>query len=442
MASYLGDSEEIIPHARRALDYLPQDELAWRIVAYVPLGDANFHLGDMEAAYRAQSAVLDICVAAGNLFIILYANLSLAITLRQSGRLGQAQEICQQQVQMAEESGMGHTAVAGWISSIWGEVLAELNDLDGAIHQARKGVALTEQGGDVMMLGWSYLCLMRVLFSRGDLSAAEETIQRIRNDGRESGLPPWAQSQLAAWQARVWLAQGRFEAASQWVAERGLAADGELAHPRETEYITLARILIAQGLPGKATKLLDRLLEAAEGGGRTSRAIEILNLQSLAWEAQSDANGAVSQLERSLALAKPGGFVRTYVDEGPPMARLLHEAAARGIAPDYAGSLLATFEGAAKGQRTEKEVPSSVLSASSRQAFHSSSSLVEPLSERELEVLHLIAEGLTNREIAARLFVSLNTVKAHTRNVYGKLGVNNRMQAATKARALGILPPT
>jgi LuxR family maltose regulon positive regulatory protein len=133
-------------------------------------------------------------------------------------------------------------------------------------------------------------------------------------------------------------------------------------------------------------------------------------------------------LERALTLAEPGGFMRTFVDEGQPMARLLYEALNRGIAPDYVNQLLATFPVA----ETEQMLPSKPGAPPD--------GLVEPLSEREIEVLMLIADGLTNPEIAARLYLSINTVKVHTRNVYGKLGVNNRTGAVARARALGILP--
>jgi LuxR family maltose regulon positive regulatory protein len=156
--------------------------------------------------------------------------------------------------------------------------------------------------------------------------------------------------------------------------------------------------------------------------------IEILVLQALAHEAQDNIPLALVPLERALALAEPEGYVRIFVDEGPPMARLLYEAVARGVAADYARRLLAAFPVA----EPEKPAPSKAQAPKSE--------LVEPLSERELEILKLIAEGLTNPEIAARLFLSLNTVKVHTRNIYGKLGVNNRTQAVIQARALGILP--
>jgi LuxR family maltose regulon positive regulatory protein len=151
-------------------------------------------------------------------------------------------------------------------------------------------------------------------------------------------------------------------------------------------------------------------------------------LQALAFQAEGDTARAMAALERALTLAEPGGFVRVFVDEGPPMARLLYEAASREIAPDYARRLLAAFPVA----EAEQTGPFKTQAAKPE--------LVEPLSERELEVLQLIAEGLTNQEIASRLFLALNTVKAHSRNIYGKLGVHSRTQAIARARALGILP--
>jgi LuxR family maltose regulon positive regulatory protein len=194
------------------------------------------------------------------------------------------------------------------------------------------------------------------------------------------------------------------------------------------EYMQLARILIAQGRLDETNKLLQRWLEDAEAGGRTSRVIEILMLQALSEHAQGDIDQAITTLERAFYLAEPRGFIRTFVDEGLSMARLLYDAATRGIAPDYVRRLLAAFPVAEPGQT---DPPKSQAT---------DSVLVEPLSERELEVLQLIAEGLTNREIGERLFLSLNTIKAHTRNIYGKLDAHNRTQAVSKASAMGILP--
>jgi LuxR family maltose regulon positive regulatory protein len=193
------------------------------------------------------------------------------------------------------------------------------------------------------------------------------------------------------------------------------------------EYIAFARILIAQGRLDEAAPLLQRLLEAAKAGGRISRVIEILLLQTLAAQSGGDTAQAMSTLEQALILAEPGGFIRIFADEGPPVAPLLYEALSQGITPDYVRRLLAAFP------LTEPEQP--VLSKNQGPTTE----LVEPLSEREIEVLQLIAEGFTNQEIADRLYLSLNTVKVHTRNIYGKLDAHHRASAVAKARAWGIL---
>jgi len=233
---------------------------------------------------------------------------------------------------------------------------------------------------------------------------------------------------LIAWRARLWLAQGKLEAASQWAEDRGLDAGGAIEILQEPEYIVLARILTAQGRLDEATTLLQQLLKGAETGGRTSRAIEILMLQALALQAQGDTAQAIITLERALSLTEPAGFIRIFVDEGPPMANLLYEALKREIAPEYVQRLLAAFP------VTEPEEAASTKPQVDR------SGLIEPLSEREIEVLQLLATGLTNQTIATRLVLSVHTVKSHTRNIYGKLAVNNRTQAVNRARALGILP--
>ena len=433
MCSYQGDVPGIIQHARQALDYLPSEDLTWRGATAVALGNAYGFKGDMTAAYEARFEALKACEAAGDIFFVLLANLEVAITLRSQGRLQQTIEICQQQMQIASASGLSQTRIVGWLLAVWGEVLAELNDLNGASDRAKKGFELTERSGDLPMIGWSFMCLIRVLFSRGDMADAQETIHRMENFARESNLPPWTMNQMAAWQARLWLAQDKLEAASQWAQERGLDTGDETIPLHEIDffslfdYLVLARILIAQRRLAETTRLLQHLLKAAAAGGRTSKVIEIKILQALTFQAGGETDRALTALDRALTLAQPEGFVRVFIDEGPPMARLLHAAFNRGLAPKYVRRLVAAFSTVEPGQ------------AESTISQPDQSELVEPLSERELEVLQFITEGLTNQEIATRLYLSLNTVKVHTRNIYGKLGVHNRTQAGAQARALGIL---
>lgn len=196
----------------------------------------------------------------------------------------------------------------------------------------------------------------------------------------------------------------------------------------------MARVLIAQNNSNRVDRsihealgLLERLQKAAEEGSRMGSVIEILVLQALAFKSQGEIAPALVPLERALALAEPEGYVQLFVDEGPSMARLLYEAHSRGIAPEYVQRLLAAFP-VAKSEQTVRS-----------KSQTSDSNFVEPLSGREIEVIQLISEGLSNQEIASRLYLSLNTVKVHTRNIFSKLGVNNRTAAVARARALGIL---
>jgi LuxR family maltose regulon positive regulatory protein len=347
----------------------------------------------------------------------------LAEILRQQGKLQQVIDICEHQSIKADESGISETAIVGWLLGVWGEVLAELNDMNRALDKVKKGVELATRGGDLMHEVTSNLCLVRVLFSSGDITGAEDVIQSMEITAREYDLPLWDLLQLSAWQARIWLAQGKLDLASKWVGEHELDIDGYPTYLHEMEYIVFARILIVQGKLDKAARLLQRLLEAAQAGGRTTRLIEILLLQALAFQVQENTADAISKLENALSLAEPGGFVRIFVDEGSPIEALIKK-----IKPEdermkkYLRKLRAAF--------SYKELHPASLG---------SQPLIEPLSEREIEVLQLIAEGLTNQEIASRLFLSLNTVKVHNRNIYAKLGTHNRTKAVAKATGLGVL---
>jgi LuxR family maltose regulon positive regulatory protein len=431
LAVYYGDAQETIDYARQALDYLPEQDLTWRSAAALPLGDAYMFKGDIAAAYDTRLEALEMSKKSGHPFMILISNGRLAWTLRQQGKLKQVIHLCEQQMQYADECGISQTLVAGWLETQWAEALAELDDLDGAVQKAKRSVESMGSGSEnLAALGWSNLYLVKILFSKGDMAGAKEVIQTMENIVRDYDMHRSISIQISAWQARIGLEENELEAASKWVEELCSDANGKLPFLSEIECIALTRTLIAQESVDEATKLLQQLLVTAEAGEHTSRMIKILILQALALQAGGDTDQAITALEKALTLAKPGGFIRTFVDEGPPMARLLYEALSRGIAPDYVRRLLAAFPVA------EPKQTDSLKTQTSR------SDLIEPLSERELEVLQLIAKGLTNPEIASRLFLSLHTIKAHARNIYGKLGVHNRTQAVTRARALGVLPST
>jgi LuxR family maltose regulon positive regulatory protein len=231
---------------------------------------------------------------------------------------------------------------------------------------------------------------------------------------------------VAAFKTRVWVAQGRLGEALDWTRERGLSVEDDLSYLREFEHLTRARVLLARYQNDQpdhpmheAIGLLERLLHAAEAGERMGSVIEILVLQALVHQTRGDIPAALGPLSRALTLAEPEGYVRTFVDEGPPMAVLLEAAANHGIAPNYVRHLLTAF-GKAAGRTPVKQV------------------LSEPLSERELDVLRLLRTELTGPDIARALMVSLPTLRTHTNNIYIKLGVNNRRAAVRRAEELGV----
>jgi LuxR family maltose regulon positive regulatory protein len=293
-------------------------------------------------------------------------------------------------------------------------------------------------GEQVELPDWQYrwcTAQARLKETLGDLDGALGLLDEAERLYVRTPLPDVVP--IAALKTRIWVAQGRMAEALDWARERGLSVDDDLSYLHEFEHITLARVLIGRYKHGRVERamheamgLLERLLKAAEEGKRTGSVIEILVLQALAHEAQGDASPALVPLERALTLAEPEGYCRIFVDEGPSMARLLYEALSQGISPDYVRRLL-----------TANPVVESEQAYSSKSQAPKSE-WVEPLSKREIEVLQLISEGLTNQEIATRLYLSLHTVKVHARNIYGKLGVKNRTQAAARGKALGILSPT
>jgi LuxR family maltose regulon positive regulatory protein len=427
LASSSGDIPRTIQYTHQALENLPEKELHWRTVALITLGDAYASNGQITAAHEARLDALEISKASGSTYLLMIVNLRLAEILRQQGKLQQVIDICKGQFNKAEESGFSSPAIVGWLFGIWGEVLAELNDLVRATDKVKKGIKLITDSKDGFFESKSSLYLVRVLYSSGDLIGAEDIIQSMENRAREYNISLWDLRQLSTWQVRIWLAQGKVEAATQWIQEHDLDPDEKLTYMRELEHITLARILIAQGNSDDATRLLQRLFNANEEGGCSSRMIEVLLLQALSFQAQGNTDQANSSLEKALILAEPKGFLRIFIDEGSPMAQLLFEALNRGIKPDYVRRLLAAFS-SVETEQTEKT-----------KTQPSKYDLIEPLSEREIEILQLIAMGLTNQVIATRLYLSLHTVKVHARNIYAKLVVHNRTEAVNRARALGIL---
>jgi LuxR family maltose regulon positive regulatory protein len=284
--------------------------------------------------------------------------------------------------------------------------------------------------------------MARIRQAEGDLAGALDLLQEAERRYVGDFFPNVRP--VAALQTRVWVAQDRLGEALDWAREQGLSVEDDLSYLREFEHITLARVLLAQHRSEGAERpmreargLLGRLLRAAEAGERTGSAIEILVLAALAQQTQGDIAAALLALARALALAEPAGYVRIFVDEGSPMTQLLREAAARGIIPAYTGRLLAAFK--AEQQQSSRHKPGRSAGASPRPSSPAAQPPIEPLSQRELDVLRLFKTELSGPEIADALMIGLSTVRTHTKSIYSKLNVTSRRAAVKRAAELDLI---
>ena len=422
ITSLRGDYVESEQFARKALDLLPITEHAWRSGVTITLGEACAAQGLMTDAQHFRIKALQLSQSAGNPIIIMIANLNLAETLYQQGQVMKVIEICQQQMQFATDHGLADTPIIGWLLGLWGAALAEMNQLDKALELSQNGVELAEHGQDMFYINNSYMYRMQVLFSAMEWALVDDILQRL---GQMDSLAHWIISQISAWQIRIWLKEDKLDVAAQWLNEANLNIEADFLYIHEADFVAMARVLLALGQLDSAADLLARLQEAAEAGGRYRREIELLLLRALTEQARDNLQQAHALLEQALILGEPRNIIRTFVDEGPDLARLLYDAVKQDVMTAYVQQIIAAFP---------FETPQTIA-----KQLLPEGEWVEPLTERELEILLLVAKGLTNPDIGNRLYLSANTVKTHLRNIYGKLGVNNRTQAVARGRGLGII---
>jgi LuxR family maltose regulon positive regulatory protein len=423
-----------VTYARRALDLAAEDDHFRRGAAAALLGLASWTSGDLEAAHRSYADGMVHLQKAGNISDAVGGAMTSADIRIAQGRLRDAMRTYEHALRLATEQ--GDPAMRGTADMYVGmsELERERGDLEAA---TRLLITSKEQGEHTGFQQNRYrwcVAMARIREARGDLDGALDLLEeaeRLYVSDFSPDVRP-----ISALRTRVWVAQGRLGEALGWARERGLSAHDDLGYLRECEHITLARVLIAEyerdhadRAMREAMELLERLLYAAEVGGRTGSVLEILVLRALAHQIRGDVPAALVPLERALKLAEPEDYVRTFVDEGPPMEHLLLEAAARGIVPGYTRKLLAAFGAEARRRVGRSRLPASPVSHP----------LIEPLSERELEVLRLFGTELSGPEIASELVVALSTVRTHTKSIYRKLGVKNRRAAVIRAAELGLV---
>ncbi|NEQ54258.1 MAG: helix-turn-helix transcriptional regulator [Leptolyngbya sp. SIO3F4] len=431
-AQALGDFAGAIAHAQQALTLLPTEDDNERGVTAAFLGLAYWTSGDAAAAHQSFADGLRIFQKVGNIQIAVCANLVLANMGMAQGWLQATVVTCEQALQLAAQQPVPILRGTADLHLALSEIRYEQGDLEAANQLLQKGESLREHGS---VSGADYLWWLvkaQLTAARGDLDTALEQLHEAAQLYRRSPVPDVRP--VEALKVRWWLQQDRLAEALEWLQECGLSVADQPDYLHEYKHLTLARVLIAQykhdgtdGIILQAIDLLDRLLTAAEAKNRTASIIKILIVLALAKDAQGDILAAIAPLERALLLAEPEGYIRIFAECGTPMAKLLQEVMTRGITPTYTRRLLTTLE--TWGQ----------LQVDTPTVARSPQPLIEPLSQRELDVLRLLKTELSGPEIARELVVALSTVRTHTKRIYSKLNVTNRRAAVKRAAELELI---
>jgi LuxR family maltose regulon positive regulatory protein len=417
---------------QQVLDNLPAQHPARRAMAGW-LGYALFSAGDLAGASRTLEAALAL---EQELKLVQLALMSILAAVRHAqGRLNESVELCQATLRLAEYDGQLLPVPSAALALLTlGTISLERDDVDDAERQLRRCAGLAHQHGNAFMARLADFYLGVVQEARGDLAGALRQVEAALAAAAQQAVPTSARSEMDAYRTLLWVRLGQVAEARAWVAAQRMAADRPPLTVRDYDRIARIHILLIDRRWAEARAAIDELGQVAERTGHRKFLIWSLVLETLLGQALGDAPAARAAVARALTLAEPEGFARILLNEGAAMVEMLGQiAAGESPAAAYAGKLLAT-----SGARSvERGAPSMPADAQRLQA--GVSPLPEPISERELEILGLIAAGQSNQEIADTLIIAVSTVKKHINNLYGKLAVGSRTQALVRARELGLL---
>jgi LuxR family maltose regulon positive regulatory protein len=427
IADLKGEPALVEEYAREALAKLSRDDQLAVAFAAMMLATAYNRRGDLASGELALQDALVTCETMPHAFVAIDSLCMLGRIQSLRGQLKESAVTLQRALEIGEENierRGRQLSIMGFVYVYESELLYEWNQLEEALRVVKLGLGLLEPWGykDCVVVG--LMTLTKIYHTLGDHQQAFKAIDKAKQ--LSSDMPYW-HDRVVAYETWYQALQGETAQVSEWLGAQDTLLRGELEIHREMECRFLAKILLLRGEVEKAANLLGGFIRVIDKTVAQDRLIRVLVLQAAALLRLGDEEGAMADISRALELAEPGGYVRVFLDQGEPMARLLYKVAQAGIHTGYCQQLLEAFS---------TGVPSTYT------ASDEAGGLVEPLSAREIEVLELIARGLTNQEIARELVLSLYTVKSHARNIYGKLGVKNRTEAVARARLLGVLAPT
>jgi LuxR family maltose regulon positive regulatory protein len=431
------DGQAALTLGEQALALLSPENGAFRVIVASVNSRACYtsSLNDAVTAIKIGYQGVLLAQSAGQPAVALCMMSLNSIYLIGAGRLHEAERLTQQALLQESLSGDPHLPEIGWITFCRAEILRERNELACAYSLAREAVSLCEQSvalTSLFFLHWGYAVLIHVCLSYGDLDTASTFLQQAEQIGQSMNQQIY--QHLHSYfsivdQVRLWLVCGELDRAICWAEQLDLREQHLTSFARERQDVARARILLAKNQPTAALQRLELSRQRATAGQRWGHVIEIRLLQALAHQKLQEESQALAALSEAVRLGEPEGYIRSFVDEGPSMEALLYrlrKRCAKCESTPYLDTLLTAFQQESKAHHLAEEVPKA-------------QPLPKPLSERELKVLQLLAQGVSNHEIAQQLVIAYETVKRHVGQIFSKLGVTNRVQAVKQAHDLGLL---